>query len=55
MKETQADAKRMKRATMCRVLGVSTSGYYEWPDRVPSARAHENEALVYCFVIKGTN
>jgi len=33
-------------ATMCRVLGVSTSGYYAWRNRGPSRRARENAALV---------
>lgn len=30
---------------MCRVLGVSPSGYYAWLKRGPSRRALENEAL----------
>ena len=32
-------------ATMCRVLDVSTSGYYAWLKREPSRRAREDEAL----------
>jgi len=45
MKENQADANSFKVSTMCRVLGVSSSGYYEWRDCARSARAIENEAL----------
>jgi putative transposase len=33
-------------ATMCRVLGVSTSGYYAWSARSPSARARSDAALL---------
>ena len=32
--------------TMCRVLGVSPSGYYEWRDRPPSARAVRDTAIL---------
>lgn len=32
-------------ATMCRVLEVSTSGYYAWRDRAPSARQRHDEEL----------
>jgi putative transposase len=32
-------------ATMCRTLGVSSSGYYAWLSREPSARAKADEAL----------
>jgi putative transposase len=31
---------------MCRVLGVSASGYYAWQQREPSARARANEQLL---------
>jgi putative transposase len=30
---------------MCRVLGISTSGYYAWVGREPSKRAREDEVL----------
>ena len=33
-------------ATMCRLLGVSTSGYYAWQGRAPSTRAESDEALL---------
>ena len=32
-------------ATMCRVLGISSSGYYAWTTRAPSRRARSNAAL----------
>ena len=32
-------------AVACRVLAVSTAGYYEWRDRAPSARAVADRAL----------
>ena len=33
-------------ATLCRVLGVSPSGYYAWIERPPSARAQADEVLL---------
>src|SRR4029450_8005216 len=32
--------------TMCRVLGVSRSGYHAWQTRTPSARAREDKRLL---------
>jgi len=32
-------------AVICEVLGVSTSGYYEWVDRPPSPRAERHERI----------
>ena len=32
-------------ATMCRVLGISSSGYYAWVKRAPSRRSQDNTAL----------
>ncbi len=33
-------------ATMCRVLGVSRSGFYDWSKRSESCRAQENRRLL---------
>jgi hypothetical protein len=33
-------------ATLCRVLGVSSSGYWAWCRRAPSARAQEDQRLL---------
>jgi putative transposase len=32
-------------ATLCRILGISTSGYYAWLNRPPSARAQSDARL----------
>lgn len=47
MKYGHIDALRHQHpiAAMCRILGVSESGYYGWLNRVPSARQQENERL----------
>ena len=43
MKTSQADAPVR---TLCRVLRVSTSGFYDWRDREPSSRAQANAVLL---------
>lgn len=43
MKASQAD---LPVRTLCRVLHVSASGYYDWLGRAPSARAQANAELV---------
>ena len=42
MKASQA---RHSVATLCQVLGVSSSGYYAWKSRPPSARARADALL----------
>ncbi|MEY9913455.1 transposase InsO family protein [Catenulispora sp. MAP12-49] len=37
-------------AVCCRLLGVSTSGFYEWRDRAPSARAKADAELTASIV-----
>jgi len=41
----QAHVAQFPVAQLCRVLKVSSSGYYQWRDRAPSARAVKREAL----------
>jgi putative transposase len=33
--------------TLCETLGVSTSGFYDWQGRPPSARAQANATLLH--------
>jgi putative transposase len=42
----KANRAAWKVATMCRVLEVSTSGFYAWLERAPSARAQSDARLV---------
>jgi putative transposase len=42
----QADAQALPVRTMCRVLQVSASGYYDWVRREPSARSTANTVLL---------
>jgi putative transposase len=41
----EAERTRFPVQLMCRMLGVSRSGYYDWKDRPPSNRSRENAAL----------
>ena len=48
----QSHRKHFKITRMCDVLGVSSSGYYDWRDRPESARSRENRRLtmkIRCF------
>jgi putative transposase len=41
----EADRASFPVPLMCRMLGVSRSGYYEWRGRPPSKRSRKNTAL----------
>jgi len=45
MKANQAETRVFAVRTMCEVLGVSASGYYDWLGRKPARRSIENAAL----------
>jgi putative transposase len=45
MRTNQAEANGYALRTMCAVLGVSKSGYYEWRDRGQAERSRDNEVL----------
>ena len=38
-------------AALCRVLGVSRSGYYDWKHRKPSRRTIENRQLLQRILV----
>lgn len=42
----QAHSKEFRVSRLCEVLGVSSSGYYDWRDRPESVRARRNRQLV---------
>lgn len=42
----QADAKGAGVQTMCRVVGISSSGHYDWLRRLPSRRTMDNAVLI---------
>lgn len=48
----RAQSKNHNIKTLCEVMGVSTSGYYDWTDRPLSQRAKDNQRLltkIRCF------
>lgn len=49
--QAATDKKPLAVRTMCKVLGVSTSGYYAWKDRPLSARAQANVALTQVIAV----